>query len=102
MNKSTALKQKLLNSAAKPRRHGRDIPKLLGMLTAEWDTWETNATLAARYGVGVRTIERWVAHPTMGFPRPVKFNPRRVYYSRKAVEKWEAARREQIEAAVSE
>jgi predicted DNA-binding transcriptional regulator AlpA len=55
------------------------------------------ALLAKRFGVSIRTIERWLDSETLNFPRPVTINRRR-YWIEAEIEAWEIARREEQEA----
>ena len=41
-----------------------------------------------RYGVCARTIDRWIADQTLGFPQPIVINRRR-YFSERQLEEWE-------------
>ena len=46
----------------------------------------------ARYGgLGPVTLHRWMAHPTMGFPAPVKIGSRN-FWALSDLEAWEASR----------
>jgi hypothetical protein len=38
-----------------------------------------NKDVAARYGVGVRTIDNWLADEKLGFPTPLVINGRKYY-----------------------
>jgi hypothetical protein len=38
-----------------------------------------NEDVAERYGVGVRTIDNWLADDELGFPRPIVINTRKYY-----------------------
>ena len=44
-----------------------------------------------RYSVTSRTLDRWVADPRLGFPRPILINRRR-YFSADAIAAWERSR----------
>jgi predicted DNA-binding transcriptional regulator AlpA len=56
------------------------------------DTFLTVPQVRARYGgVTARTIDRWIADPKLGFPRPVMINTRR-YFVLAEVEAFERAR----------
>ena len=44
--------------------------------------------LAARYGVHVRTIERWIGDPKLGFPQPLYIRKRR-YIRASDLQAWE-------------
>jgi hypothetical protein len=46
---------------------------------------------AARYDRDVRTLDRWLETPGLGFPAPMYINGKR-YWSIKALEEWERAR----------
>ena len=47
--------------------------------------------LAERYGVVSRTIDRWLADPDLGFPKPcIVINGRR-YWDLGEIEQWERA-----------
>ncbi len=48
----------------------------------------TSSTLVQRFGVNVRTLHRWLAKPSLGFPRPVVINGRR-YWKADEVARWE-------------
>jgi hypothetical protein len=51
------------------------------------DTWLTTRALAARYGVAMRSVERWVE---MGnFPAPMKLPNGRKYWKRDVIEEHE-------------
>jgi hypothetical protein len=39
-----------------------------------------------RYKVSDKTIERWLASETLGFPRPIYINKRRYFYERELIE----------------
>jgi hypothetical protein len=54
--------------------------------------------VAARYGVNIRTIERWVESPTLGFARPVSINGR-WYFHEKQLEAFEIRRAANKETA---
>jgi predicted DNA-binding transcriptional regulator AlpA len=41
-----------------------------------------------RYGVCARTIDRWIADQTLGFPQPIVINRQR-YFSERQLEEWE-------------
>jgi predicted DNA-binding transcriptional regulator AlpA len=45
----------------------------------------------ARYGVVDRTLDRWLANESLGFPRPVVINKRRYFRESDLVE-WERSR----------
>ena len=47
--------------------------------------------VAARYGVAVRTIDRWLANPHLSFPEPVTINSRR-YWWLSRLRSWDRAR----------
>jgi predicted DNA-binding transcriptional regulator AlpA len=47
--------------------------------------------LARELGVARRTLARWIADPAIEFPRPTVINLR-LFFSRRAVEAWKAAR----------
>ena len=51
--------------------------------------------LAARYGVHVRTIERWMADPELGFPQPLYIRRRR-YIRASDLQAWEELRPDQL------
>jgi predicted DNA-binding transcriptional regulator AlpA len=44
-----------------------------------------------RFGVCDRTIDRWLAQPGLGFPRPIIVNRRR-YFRLQEIEGWERSR----------
>jgi predicted DNA-binding transcriptional regulator AlpA len=44
--------------------------------------------VALRYGVSVRSVERWEADQRLGFPKPLKIHQRK-YWSLADLEKWE-------------
>jgi predicted DNA-binding transcriptional regulator AlpA len=47
--------------------------------------------LTKRYGVSARTIDRWLADPDLGFPKPcIVINGRR-YWDLGEIEQWERA-----------
>lgn len=54
----------------------------------------STAAVAARYDAVVRTIDRWVKTPTLGFPQPMYINGRK-FWSLNALKQWdhEQARR---------
>ena len=55
------------------------------------------AAVAARYGVTVRSVERWLERPDLNFPRPEYINGRR-YWSLNRLREWDGARlRESIQ-----
>lgn len=54
--------------------------------------------LRARYRVSDRTIDRWLASETLGFPRPLVINGRR-YWVRESILAWERERNEQKASA---
>lgn len=45
-----------------------------------------------RYGVSDRTIDRWVADPDLGFPRPLRINRKRFFYEHE-LDAFDATRR---------
>jgi len=47
--------------------------------------------VAQRYGIVVRTLDRWLADDTMNFPRPSLVINRRRYWDVSQLENWEAA-----------
>ena len=49
------------------------------------------AAVAARYGVVVRSIERWLLRPGLNFPKPEYINGRR-YWSLNQLREWDSAR----------
>jgi hypothetical protein len=49
-----------------------------------------DSQVAARYGICVRTLERWSERPDLGFPTAVRINRRR-YRALAALEAWERA-----------
>jgi predicted DNA-binding transcriptional regulator AlpA len=51
------------------------------------ELWPTRRVLQ-RYGVCARTIDRWVADQSLGFPQPIVINKRRYFRERQLVE-WE-------------
>jgi hypothetical protein len=44
-----------------------------------------------RYGVGQRTVDRWIVDETLGFPQPTMINRRR-YFALDQLENWERER----------
>jgi hypothetical protein len=48
-------------------------------------------TVARRYGVSKRTVERWLEDPDLGFPVPMDINGRR-YFDLHELEQFERAR----------
>lgn len=38
-----------------------------------------NKAVAERYGVGVKTIDNWLADDELGFPKPLVINSRKYY-----------------------
>jgi predicted DNA-binding transcriptional regulator AlpA len=44
----------------------------------------------ARYDVSDRTIDRWVADPSLGFPKPIRIKRRR-YWDEDALDEFDAA-----------
>ena len=52
--------------------------------------------VAKRFGVSLRTIERWLDSETLNFPRPITINRRR-YWVEAEIEVWEIERRRQQE-----
>jgi hypothetical protein len=51
----------------------------------------TSGALAARYGVVVRTIDRWAEDPKLNFPKPIIVNRRR-YWSAAELDQWDRSR----------
>ena len=47
--------------------------------------------LMQRFDVADRTIDRWLDHPTLNFPKPIRINSRR-YWKLSEVLQWERAR----------
>ena len=47
--------------------------------------------VCARYDIVDRTLDRWLADPAMGFPRPIVINTRR-YFSEPELVAWERRR----------
>jgi hypothetical protein len=47
--------------------------------------------VCGRYGIVDRTLDRWVADPEMGFPKPLVINNRR-YFSEPELTAWERRR----------
>ena len=47
--------------------------------------------VAREFNKNPRTIKRWIADKSLGFPKPVRIN-RRLYISREALEEWKRAR----------
>ena len=45
-----------------------------------------------RYGVVERTVNRWIATPAMGFPKPATKIGRRRYWRLEDLERWERDR----------
>jgi predicted DNA-binding transcriptional regulator AlpA len=52
--------------------------------------------VAKRFGVSLRTIERWLDSETLNFPRPITINRRR-YWVEAEIAAWEIERRRQQE-----
>jgi hypothetical protein len=48
--------------------------------------------VAKRYGVVLRTIDRWLDNPKLGFPKPEVVNNRRYWWLNK-LRRWDRARR---------
>jgi predicted DNA-binding transcriptional regulator AlpA len=46
---------------------------------------------ADRYGVATKTIDRWTADPTLGFPKPIHINTL-PYWDLAELEAWERSR----------
>jgi predicted DNA-binding transcriptional regulator AlpA len=46
----------------------------------------------ARYDVSGRTIDRWVADPTLNFPQPLRINRKRFFYEHE-LEEFDETRR---------
>jgi predicted DNA-binding transcriptional regulator AlpA len=46
----------------------------------------------ARYDVSDRTIDRWVADPTLNFPRPIRINRKRFFFEHE-LDAFDAGRR---------
>jgi hypothetical protein len=51
--------------------------------------------VARRYGVVVRTIDRWLDNPKLGFPKPEVVNNRRYWWLNKLC-RWDRARIRQV------
>jgi hypothetical protein len=49
------------------------------------------STVWSRYGVVDRTLDRWLANETLGFPKPLVINGRRYFRERELAE-WERKR----------
>jgi predicted DNA-binding transcriptional regulator AlpA len=47
--------------------------------------------LAREFGVSSRTVSRWMADPSLSFPRPIRLR-NRLYFARLALEEWKTAR----------
>jgi predicted DNA-binding transcriptional regulator AlpA len=63
-------------------------------MTTENDTRLTSKRVADRFGVSLRTIERWGADEKLAFPKPVKIRHRK-YWSEREISAWD---REHVEA----
>ena len=51
--------------------------------------------VARRYGVVVRTVDRWLDNPKLGFPKPEVVNNRRYWWLNKLC-RWDRARIRQV------
>ena len=49
------------------------------------------AAVAKRYGVVVRTVDRWLTNPDLGFPKPEVLNHRRYFWLSK-LRNWDRTR----------
>ena len=56
-----------------------------------YDAMLTARKTKQRYGIADRTLDRWLADPKLGFPRPVVINTKR-YFRVRDLMVWERAR----------
>ena len=52
----------------------------------------TTGAVAARYGVCARTVYRWEADATLGFPKGMRVRGDRRYWSESELQEWERKR----------
>jgi hypothetical protein len=60
-------------------------------LPAEQERFLSNQQLAARYGVSLRALARWISKPELGFPPAYDFSGR-PYRKLSEIEAWECRR----------
>jgi predicted DNA-binding transcriptional regulator AlpA len=60
-------------------------------LPAEQERFLSNQQLAARYGVSLRALHRWISKPELNFPPAYDFSSR-PYRKLSEIEAWERAR----------
>jgi predicted DNA-binding transcriptional regulator AlpA len=63
--------------------------------------YRTAKQVCERYQITDRTLDRWLANPSMEFPRPLVINTRR-YFSDPDLTAWERRRREAAAAKEAE
>jgi len=53
------------------------------------------AAVRARYGISDMSLWRWLRHPNLNFPRPIRINGRR-FWKRADLEAWDSSHEEDL------
>jgi K+/H+ antiporter YhaU regulatory subunit KhtT len=72
-----------------------DLPPPLDPGLEAQDRRLSTVAVATRYGVTVRTIERWLERPLLNFPKPDAVVNRRRYWQLSRLREWDRTRRRQ-------